>query len=103
MGEKTPKPKTTQQRFESEFLVREMSGFDSERSPAWQYLSARYEGLTKDTLLALGEITARQLDIPITREFKRRKETLVKWFHNNWDVVKPFLDTRVTVHVAHLK
>jgi hypothetical protein len=58
-----------------------------------------------DELLSLAEIIAKQIegeDGPqlkqrLIRACKRRRRILQWWYEENWDIVKPILDTRVDV------
>jgi hypothetical protein len=94
---KKPKTQTTQEVYEKEWLKKEMTGFDIDASPAWQFLDANFRGLTKETLLALAQVASQHTNVSLTREYTRRKQTLVKWFHNSWNVFCPFLRDQVYV------
>jgi hypothetical protein len=94
---KKPKTQTTQEVYEKEWLKTEMEGFNPSTSPAWHFLDSHFRGLTKETLLALAQVASQHTNVPLTREYTRRKTTLIKWFHNSWDVFLPFLRDQVQV------
>jgi hypothetical protein len=91
--EHSPPPKN-----EKEWLEREMAGFDPQSSVPWIYLSHRYgHRISKEEIISLGQVCAIELNIVLVRDFKRRKETMLKWFSKHWDTIRPFLDTRLQV------
>jgi hypothetical protein len=92
------KAATPQQKYEKEWLQRQMSGFAPTECPAWQYLTARFgEKISKEELLSLGQVAAIELELDLVREYKRRKETMIKWFQNHFDVIRPFLETNLEI------
>jgi hypothetical protein len=92
-GEKLPPPKT-----EKEWLEREMAGFDPSSSIPWRYLSQKYgERISKEEIIALGQVCSIELNITLVRDYKRRKETMLKWFSDHWSEIRPFLETRLQI------
>jgi hypothetical protein len=92
------KAETPQQKYEKEWLDQQMAGFAPKRCPAWQYLTARYgDKISKEELLSLGQVAAIELGLDLVREYKRRKETMIKWFQIHFDVIRPFLETDLEI------
>jgi hypothetical protein len=83
---------------EKGWLAREMAGFDPNLSPAWRFLTEQHgDRIRKEEIVSLGQVCSARLDIPLVREYKRRKETMLKWFDNHWDIIHPFLVTKVEI------
>ena len=59
---------------------------------------ARYgPRISKEELLSLGQVVALALKLPLPREYKRRKVTMVLWFDEHYDEVMPFIRSNVKV------
>jgi hypothetical protein len=87
-----------QQRYEKNWLQNQMGGFNATDSEAWQLLTSLYgPKISKDEIIALGQVCAIELKIDLVREYKRRKETMIKWFQNNLAMIEPFLREAVTI------
>ena len=71
-----------------------LNGFDSENSIAYKYLREISEHDFKHfELLKLAKYLAKRHPcLKIDREAKRRKSVLIKWYDENFDVLKPFID-----------
>ena len=89
--------KTPQQIWEEEFLKQKLAGFRLEDSRGWKWLQARFGKIAKEELLSLGQVIAHTLNLELTREYKRRKETMIVWFDENYDTVMPFIKERIHV------
>jgi hypothetical protein len=87
----------SQQIYEREWLAREMNGFVAHETEAWKYLTGRFgERIAKEEILSLAQISSifnTDLEFPLVREYKRRKETIIKWFDANFLKLRPFLET----------
>jgi hypothetical protein len=91
--EKAAPPKT-----EKEWLEREMAGFEPLASIPWHYLSGRYgDRISKEEIISLGQVCSIELNITLVRDYKRRKETMLKWFSDHWDKIQPFLETGLEI------
>jgi hypothetical protein len=98
MSSRSPRTITPQQRYEKEWLEQQMSGFAPTGCPAWRYLTAKYgEKISKEELLSLGQVAAIELELDLVREYKRRKETMIKWFQIHFDVIQLFLETNLEI------
>lgn len=86
---------------EHEFLEQsDIKNFDWEKSRAWTWLVGRFgPRISKEELLSLGQVVGHNTGIALTREYKRRKKTMVKWFEDNYDKVMPFIQSSVTVKI----
>lgn len=45
----------------------------------------------------MAEVISDQLNIGLYREYKRRKEMLIKWFDENYDSVWPFIENHLSI------
>jgi hypothetical protein len=100
MNSSLPPPKTLngQAKYEQKWLRDEMKGFEPFESEAWRFLTQLYgQKISKEEIISLGQVTATELKIELVREYKRRKETMIKWFQNHIDHVQPFLRNNVEV------
>jgi hypothetical protein len=85
---------------ERAWLANEMAGFLPETSAPWLFLTAQHgRRIRKEELVSLGQVCASELKLPLVREYKRRKETMLKWFHDHWLAIRPFLDAKVEIVV----
>lgn len=90
--------KSPQDKYESDFVKEKLKGFDPKTSRAWTSLTSRYgPKINQNQLLSLAEVVSYQLNVGLFREYKRRKEMLIKWFDENYDVVWPFVENHITV------
>jgi hypothetical protein len=90
------KARTTQQLFEKQWIKKEMAGFLPSESAACEYIDTNFPGLNKITLLSLCQVVSEYTQVPITREFTRRKITLQKWLHNHWELFGPFIRDHIS-------
>jgi hypothetical protein len=75
-----------------------MDGFEPEQSVPWLYLTWKYGShITKPLIVSLGQVCADELKLPLVRGYKRRKETMLKWFTLHWDIIYPFIETKLEV------
>jgi hypothetical protein len=87
-----------QAQFERDFLKEELQGFNASSSPAWRLLTELYGSkISKDEIIALGQVASIELKIELVREYKRRKETMIKWFERHLAEVEPFLRQSVKI------
>lgn len=95
---KDKKPKSLQDKYESDFVRSKLAGFEPKNSLAWSKLTSRFgPKLNQNKLLSLAEVVSNHLNIELYREYKRRKEMLIKWFDENLDIVWPFIESHVTI------
>ena len=72
---------------------RRLEGFNITNSRAWKEICQRYgPSLNQTELLSLAEVISMNLSLKVDREAKRRKEVLIKWYDENFDEIRPFLD-----------
>ena len=75
-----------------------MSGFVPLQSRAWKFLGQTFgTRISKEELVSLGQVVAHELDIELVREYKRRKDTMIKWFDEHLDEVREFMEHRVRI------
>jgi hypothetical protein len=55
------------------------------------------ESISKEEIISLGQVCSIELGINLVREYKRRKETMLKWFSDHWENLLPFLETSVEI------
>jgi hypothetical protein len=83
---------------EREWLAQKMEGFVAIESVPWKYLRERYgDRISKEEIVSLGQVCSKELNLSLFREYKRRKETMLKWFDKHWDVILPFLETKLEI------
>lgn len=79
-----------------------LKGFDQEKSEAVIYLKKKYGDLKQYEYLQIAEYCAKKNNIlTLDRESKRRKEVLLKWYHDNFHILKPILDNIVLENEDH--
>ena len=92
------KPKSLQDQYESNFVKQILKDFDAKESEAWRKLTSRFgEKLNQNKILSLAEVCSNKLGLNLFREYKRRKEMLIKWFDMNLDQVWPFIEHHIHV------
>ena len=91
------KYKTAQQLWEQKFLEEKRDNFNTYGSRAWKWLHARFGKIAKEEIISLGQVVAHSLGIELSREYKRRKETMIRWFEDNYDQVMPFIRENIQV------
>jgi hypothetical protein len=89
---------TGQDQRERDWLMQQRHLFDAEHCEAWRDLRQMIAPkISFEELRSLAIICHENLDIELSRDVKRRKEMLIKWFDDHWVVVKSFLQTRVSI------
>ena len=70
-------------------------------SEAWKYLSQRFgPEIRQQELLSIATVLSGCCNIQILRAEKRKKNCLIKWFHNNWQIVSPFMEYVVLLNAS---
>jgi hypothetical protein len=98
---KTTRSRLPQRADEKNWATRELDGFRPKESDLWKYLTARDLRISKNSLVSLGRICALVLNIPLTREYKRRANTMMKWFQDHWAQIQPWLDHERLIIDSH--
>lgn len=92
------KYKSLQDKYESDFVKEKLTGFDHKKCKAWLSLTERFgPKISQNQLLSMAEVISDQLNIGLYREYKRRKEMLIKWFDENYDSVWPFIENHLSI------
>lgn len=92
------KPKNLQIEYENEFVHKKLEGFEPKSSQAWQKLTERFgPKISHDEILSLAIILSENMKISLSREYKRRKIMLIKWFDENFENVWPFIEKNVVI------
>jgi hypothetical protein len=79
-------------------MAKEMSGFSASASEPWIFLTAHHgHRIRKEEIVSLGQVCASELKLPLFRQYKRRKDTMLKWFAKHWSTIHPFLDAKVEI------
>ncbi|EAY12996.1 hypothetical protein TVAG_077330 [Trichomonas vaginalis G3] len=66
--------------------------FSVNKSNAWIYPRSTYgEKITHNELIRIAKIVSAYTGIKVSRDAKRRKVVLLKWFDENWASIKPVL------------
>lgn len=70
-----------------------LQGFVPKLSRPWIEIQNRFgDNITHGELLSIAEVLAASARIFLDRDAKRRKSVLIKWFHENWLKIYPFLN-----------
>ena len=86
----------TQNEIERKRVDDRLRGFSLKDSIAWKAICERFgSDLNQTELLSMAEVIGHELHIKIDREAKRRKEVLIKWFDENFLIIKPILNIMV--------
>ena len=87
-----------QQKFEREFIRKKREHNDAWSCLAWTKLRERFgQKISQEELLSLARVVSNELEIDLSREYKRRKELLIIWFNENFDRVWPFIEHNIIV------
>lgn len=99
MEDKKPKPpKTLQAEFEAKFVQEKLADFEPTNCDAWIKLTGRFgPKISQEELLSLAEVVSHQLGIELFREYKRRKNMLIKWFDEHVDEVWPYIEKHIII------
>jgi hypothetical protein len=95
----TDAPRTTgtklSRRIYSEKVVAEalMDSFQAAESRGWQLLTrmTRGRGLPREQMIQIARIFSLLAGIDLPRAFTRRRDLVVKWFDDNFEVLEPFM------------
>ncbi|OHS97336.1 hypothetical protein TRFO_36494 [Tritrichomonas foetus] len=78
--------------------IRRLSGFDYEKSYAYNYLCTKFGGRPAfNELKSIATILQEHLNLRLDRAASRRKKVLIKWFDENIVVIKPFIELYMVV------
>ena len=78
---------------EKAHIKKRLKGFHWKESAAWHDITRFFgPGLSQEELLAIAEILASAAGLKTDREARRRKEVLIKWFDENYNVLRPMFD-----------
>jgi hypothetical protein len=81
-------------------IAQRMIGFNARDNEVWKEITSRFgANLKHPELLSIANVLATNAMIKLDRDAKRRKAVLIKWFHEHWAEVSPFLDY-VTLEAA---
>lgn len=70
-----------------------LSGFNPKDNYVINEINKRFgPNIKHGELVAIAQAIAEKAQIKLDRDAKRRKNVLLKWFHENWDTISPFLD-----------
>ena len=86
------------QKEHEKLYLEKIADFVHTESEAWKKLTERFgPKINQDELSDLAQVVSRRLNIELTREDKRRKRTLVKWFQDHLDEVWPYIEQHIEV------
>lgn len=87
-----------QTEYEKEWLNEKKIGFDAKECNAWRLITEKLgPKVSKQELLSIGRVISHELNIPLTREYKRRKIMMIKWFDENIDKIENFFRNNLIV------
>lgn len=94
--------KSKQIEFENYFVQKKLKGFNPKTCQAWRKLTERFgPKISHEEILSLAMVIADNMHISLSREYKRRKNMLVKWFDENLNEVWPLVETCIIVKDKH--
>lgn len=70
-----------------------LGDFDPYHSRGWeliQYLT--HHQVSRHALISIATILAGIIGIPFERDYSRRKDLVIKWFDQNYELIMPFKD-----------
>ena len=71
--------------------IDKFEGTQAKNGVAWREISAKFGSNVKlPELVSIATVLANAAKIKLDRVAKRRKNSLIQWFHEKWDVVSPF-------------
>jgi hypothetical protein len=84
---------------EKEWKNRIMKNFNPQDSAPWKFLQEWWsDQISREEIVSLGQVCAHELGpLKLPLEYRRRKETMIKWFDEHWDVIRPFLENNVEI------
>ena len=96
-GETKPQAETKVKRgegAEAKRVAERLNGFNSETSETWQILKEKFSsGITHNELKSVAMIICQYVDgISLDRDATRDNRVLIKWFDENWNVIKNVID-----------
>lgn len=98
MSETTSRSQAIQKEYEKLLLEDKLTHFNPSTSEAWKKLTSKYgEKLNHAELKCLAQVISANLDIELSRETKRRKNMLIKWFDENLNKIWPFIEEHIEV------
>ena len=78
---------------EKERIANRLANFNPKDTPVWREITQRFgSSIKQPELLSIATVLAQNANIKLDRDAKRRKSVLIKWFQENWQVIRPFLD-----------
>ena len=70
-----------------------LAGFNPKDNPVTQEITRRFgSNIKHGELVGIAQAIADKAQIKLDRDAKRRKNVLLKWFAENWEIISPFLD-----------
>jgi hypothetical protein len=83
---------STEKSEEKSRIETRLAGFDAKNSFVRLALQVRYGSrITHDELLSIAELVAGVVGIKVDRDAQRRKNVLLKWFEENWQIIYQIL------------
>ena len=77
---------------EKKSINEKMKLFSPYKSRGWVFIVNVFGAKTsKEELVSIGRVCAHELGLELTREYKRRKVTMILWFEENLDHLAPFI------------
>ena len=78
---------------EKERIANRLGNFNPKDTPVWREITQRFgSSIKQPELLSIATVLAQNANIKLDRDAKRRKSVLVKWFEENWQIIRPYLD-----------
>ena len=78
---------------ERQRINQRLNGFNAKDNEPWKEITQRFgANIKQPELLSIANVLSQSANVKLDRDAKRRKKVLIKWFAENWEAIKPFLD-----------
>lgn len=78
---------------ERQRIAARLGTFNAKDNEPWKEITQRFgANIKQPELLSIANVLSQSANVKLDRDAKRRKKVLIKWFDENWDAIKPFLD-----------
>ena len=74
---------------EAKRVAERLKGFDYQKSDVWKTLKTKFSsGITHNELKSIAQVCCYFTKLSLDRDATRDNRVLIKWFDENWDVLK---------------
>lgn len=78
---------------EKDRISQRLGNFNPKDNEVWRFLTLRFgQNIKQQELLSIADVLSKNAGIKLDRDAKRRKSVLIKWFEENWQQIKPYIN-----------